>query len=65
MYELYSWLSQEVNRRRMTSLRRFVIIVDTIINDILNTKKKRHVIGGVLISMSLTFGVLAFTVLTL
>lgn len=31
----------------------------------LNTKKKRHIIGGVLMSISLLFGGLAFTVVTL
>mgnify|MGYP007105364728 CR=1 FL=1 len=31
----------------------------------LNTRKKRHIIGGVLISMSLLFGGLAITVMTL
>ena len=31
----------------------------------LNTKKKRHIAGGVLMSISLLFGGLAFTVVTL
>lgn len=31
----------------------------------LNTKKKRHVVGGILMSISLLFGGLAFTVVTL
>lgn len=31
----------------------------------LNTKKKRHIAGGVLVSVSLLFGGLALTVLTL
>lgn len=31
----------------------------------LNTKKKRHIAGGVLMSISLFFGGLAFTVVTL
>ena len=31
----------------------------------LNTKKKRHLAGGVLMSVSLFFGGLAFTVMTL
>lgn len=31
----------------------------------LNTKKKRHIAGGVLMSISLLFGGLAFTVMTL
>jgi hypothetical protein len=49
----------------MSFLRRFVIIMDTIVNDLLNTKKKRYVIGGVLASISLSFGMLGFVVLTL
>ena len=31
----------------------------------LNTRKKRHIAGGVLMSISLLFGGLAFTVITL
>ena len=31
----------------------------------LNTKKKRHIVGGVLMSISLLFGGLAITVLTI
>ena len=31
----------------------------------LDTKRKRHITGGILLSMSLLFGGLAFTVLTL
>ena len=31
----------------------------------LNTKKKRHIAGGVLLSVSLFFGGLAFTIITL
>lgn len=31
----------------------------------LNTKKKRHIAGGILMSVSLLFGGLAFTVITL
>ena len=30
----------------------------------LNTNKKRHIVGGVLMSISLLFGGLAFTVIT-
>lgn len=32
---------------------------------ILNTKRKRHIIGGLLLSVSLLFGGLAFTVMTI
>ena len=31
----------------------------------LNTRKKRHITGGVLLSISLLFGGLAFTIMTL
>lgn len=31
----------------------------------LNTKKRRHIVGGILVSISLLFGGLAVTVLTL
>ena len=31
----------------------------------LSSKKKRHIAGGILLSVSLLFGVLAFTVMTL
>lgn len=36
----------------------------SMIDHILNTKKKRHLAGGILMSMSLLFGGLAVTVLT-
>ena len=31
----------------------------------LNTKKKRHIVGGILVSVSLLFGGLAITVISL
>lgn len=37
----------------------------SMLDHILNTKKKRHLAGGVLMSASLLFGGLAVTVLTL
>lgn len=42
--------------------------IDSIISVIdytLNTKRKRHIVGGALISISLLFSGLAFTVLTI
>lgn len=37
----------------------------SIIDEVLNTKRKRHITGGILISMSLLFGGLALTVVTI
>jgi len=37
----------------------------SVMDHMLNTKRKRHITGGVLISMSLLFGGLAFTVMTI
>ena len=37
----------------------------SVIDYTLNTKRKRHIVGGVLISVSLLFSGLAFTVLTI
>lgn len=37
----------------------------SILDHSLNTKKKRHIVGGILMSVSLMFGGLAFTVVTL
>lgn len=37
----------------------------SILDDSLDTKKKRHIAGGVLMSISLLFGGLAFTIMTL
>ena len=31
----------------------------------LNTKQKRHIVGGILLSVSMLFGGLAFTVMTI
>lgn len=39
-------------------------IIDSV-DHILDTKRKRHIAGGVLISMSLLFGSLAATVMTI
>ncbi len=36
----------------------------SILDHALNTRKKRHIAGGVLMSISLLFGGLAFTVVT-
>lgn len=35
------------------------------LDGILNTKRKRHITGGILVSISLLFGGLAFTVMTI
>lgn len=45
----------------MDNLNKVLSIIDTA----LSTKRKRHIAGGVLISISLLFGSLAFTVTTL
>jgi hypothetical protein len=37
----------------------------TVIEYSLNTRKKRHIIGGVLMSVSLLFGGLAVTIITI
>ena len=44
-------------------MERFGHIIN-MIDHILNTKKKRHLAGGILMSVSLLFGGLAVTVLT-
>lgn len=35
------------------------------LDDILDTKRKRHIIGGVLLGTSIFFGVLAFTAVSI
>lgn len=35
------------------------------LDEILDTKRKRHIVGGILISMSMLFGGLAFTIMTI
>lgn len=37
----------------------------SMLDDALDTKKKRHIAGGILLSISALFGGLAFTVMTL
>ena len=44
----------------MEKIKRFVSTIE----HVLSTKKKRHIIGGVLLSASIFFGGLAITVLT-
>lgn len=45
----------------MQNIEMFLSTVDRIIN----TKRRRHTIGGVLLSVSILFGGLAFTVMTI
>lgn len=40
-------------------------VVLAMLDQSLNTKKKRHIAGGILLSISVLFGGLAFTVMTL
>ena len=35
------------------------------LDEVLDTQRKRHIIGGILVSISMLFGGLAFTVITL
>ena len=37
----------------------------SVLDDSLSTKKKRHIVGGILMSVALLFGGLSFTVMTL
>ena len=37
----------------------------SILDDSLSTKKKRHIVGGILMSVALLFGGLSFTVMTM
>jgi hypothetical protein len=37
----------------------------SVLDYVLDTKRKRHITGGILISVSLLFGGLAFTVMTI
>jgi hypothetical protein len=43
---------------------RFELIL-SMVDSVLDTKRKRHIIGGILLSASLFFGGLAFTVITI
>lgn len=40
-------------------------IIMLMLDDVLGTKRKRHIAGGILISVSLLFGGIALTVITL
>ena len=44
-------------------MNRFVAML-TMLDHSLDTKKKRHITGGILLSISVLFGGLAFTVMT-
>lgn len=46
------------------TMERFEILLD-MFDNILDTKSKRHTVGGVLMSISLLFGGLAITVITI
>ena len=45
----------------MDGMENFISVLDYI----LDTKRKRHIIGGILVSVSLLFGGLALTVMTI
>lgn len=45
----------------MDGMETFISVLDYI----LDTKRKRHIIGGILVSVSLLFGGLALTVMTI
>lgn len=45
----------------MDSLDNLLFVIDTM----LNTKRKRHIAGGILLSVSMLFGGLAVTVMTI
>lgn len=42
-----------------------IVAMLTMLDHSLDTKKKRHIAGGILMSVSILFGGLAFTVMTL
>ena len=46
-------------------MRNGLMLLLSMLDETLNTKKKRHIAGGILMSVSLLFGGLAVTVLTL
>lgn len=37
----------------------------SVLDQLMSTKRKRHIVGGILVSASLLFGGLAYTVITL
>lgn len=45
----------------MNRLEMFLLTLD----EVLDTRKKRHIVGGILLSVSALFGGLAFTVMTI
>lgn len=45
-------------------MNRFEMLLLTL-DSVLDTKKKRHIVGGILLSVSALFGGLAFTVMTI
>lgn len=45
----------------MDGAKRFITVLD----NILNAKRKKHLVSGILLSASVCFGVLALTVMTL
>lgn len=45
----------------MNGIENFISMLDFV----LNTKQKRHIVGGILLSVSLLFGGLALTVMTI
>lgn len=46
------------------TMERLEILLE-VLDDIVDTKRKRHIVGGILMSVSLFFGGLAVTVITI
>ena len=63
-YLLCRWNCCSVRRNGDVGMESFESLI-SMLDYILDTKRKRHITGGILISMSMLFGGLALTVMTI
>lgn len=63
-YLLCRWNRSSVRREGDVGMENFESLI-SMLDYILDTKRKRHITGGILISMSMLFGGLALTVMTI
>lgn len=63
-YLLCQWDCGSVRRQGDVGMENFESLI-SMLDYILDTKRKRHITGGILISMSMLFGGLALTVMTI
>lgn len=62
--QLCLWPGRFIQRRETLNVERFEVVI-SILSDTLDTNMKRHMVGGILLSVSMLFAGLALTAITI